>query len=159
MLTNSISRTHFGSACLQRAGLLGPAPFFSLHVKSERRWNTDPAILLSLSTWTFIMPTSQGLRASLVSNDVPITEYPTKDALTTTVYCESVPDQIFAVKLNGCHPEGFDFKVVLRLDGVIVDSWGCYRHRPVSLDIRGIYSANDRSKIMPFKFANINLCG
>lgn len=103
------------------------------------------------------MPNANGIQANLVCNGVPLTEYPSASSAPNTVFCESRPGQTFEVAYTGPRTSS-DCVVRLFCDGVRVNGSAFHRHDRLTKTIRGIYSPNDDTKIMPFKFTNIELC-
>ncbi|EGG08457.1 uncharacterized protein MELLADRAFT_84634 [Melampsora larici-populina 98AG31] len=103
------------------------------------------------------MPKADGIQANLVCNGMSLNEYPTASSAPNTVFCESTPGQAFEVVYTGPRTPS-DCIVKLLCDGVRVKGTAFRRHENLSQTIRGIYSPTDDTKLMPFKFTNIELC-
>ncbi|KAH9810026.1 hypothetical protein DFH28DRAFT_1111254 [Melampsora americana] len=102
------------------------------------------------------MPQANGIQANLISDGIPLTEYPSTST-PSTVFCESKPGQTFVVKFSGPQAPS-DCVVHLYCDGVYMDGFAIPRHSPIRSTFLGIYLPNDDTKLMPFKFANVELC-
>ncbi|EGF97558.1 uncharacterized protein MELLADRAFT_118672 [Melampsora larici-populina 98AG31] len=103
------------------------------------------------------MPQANGVQANLICNGIPLTEYPGLSSDPNTVLCESTPGQTFEVEFLG--PEApSDCVVKLYCDGVCMDSYVYPRNQLMKATFRGIYLPNDDATLLPFKFANVELC-
>ncbi|EGG08455.1 uncharacterized protein MELLADRAFT_61742 [Melampsora larici-populina 98AG31] len=102
------------------------------------------------------MPQANGIEANLICDGSPLTEYPSGDFAPNTVFCQSTPGQTFEVKVSG--PEACSDRTVrLYCDGVFMDGYVFLRGCRVDVTFHGIYLPNDGTRLMPFKFTNIEL--
>lgn len=103
------------------------------------------------------MPQANGIHASLVCDGTPLTEYPNPSLGPNTVFCQSTPGQNFKVEFSG--PEApSDCIAHLYCDGVYMDGYAFPRDRQIKSTFHGIYLPNDDTKLLPFEFANVELC-
>ncbi|EGG08463.1 uncharacterized protein MELLADRAFT_61748 [Melampsora larici-populina 98AG31] len=103
------------------------------------------------------MPEANGIRASLICEGSPLTEYPYSSSAPCTAWCESSPGQTFVVELNGPIATS-DYSIMLYCDGVFMKSYAIPCHTSLSSTFQGLYLPEDGTKLLPFTFANIELC-
>lgn len=103
------------------------------------------------------MPEAKGIRASLICDGSPLNEYPCSSSAPCTVWCESSPGQTFVVELDGPIATS-DYSIMLYCDGVFMKSYAIPRHTSLSSTFQGLYLPDDGTKLLPFTFANIELC-
>ncbi|EGG07395.1 uncharacterized protein MELLADRAFT_62720 [Melampsora larici-populina 98AG31] len=102
------------------------------------------------------MPQANGIQVNLICNGTPLTEYPKPSSTPNIVFCESTPGQTFQVQLLGPKATS-DCLIKLYCDGVYIKSCSYPRRECLSKTFQGIYAPNDPTKLMPFKFSNIEL--
>lgn len=103
------------------------------------------------------MPQVNGIQVNLICNGIPLTEYPKPSSTPNVVYCESTPGQTFQVQLLGPKARS-DCLIKLYCDGVYMKSCSYPRRECLSKTFQGVYAPDDPTKLMPFKFSNIELC-
>ncbi|KAH9810028.1 hypothetical protein DFH28DRAFT_903636 [Melampsora americana] len=103
------------------------------------------------------MPEANGIRASLICDGSPLTEYPHPSSAPYTVFCESTTDKTFQVQLSGPETTS-DLIIELWCDGVNMKSYAFPQNLSLELTFHGLYLPNDGTKLLPFKFSNIELC-
>ncbi|KAH9818636.1 hypothetical protein DFH28DRAFT_1080561 [Melampsora americana] len=103
------------------------------------------------------MPQVNGIQANLICNGIPLTEYPKPSSTPNIVFCESIPDQTFQVRLSGPKAPS-DCFIRLYCDGVHMKSCSYPRRECLSITFQGIRVTDDDTKMMPFKFSTIELC-
>ncbi|EGG08464.1 uncharacterized protein MELLADRAFT_61749 [Melampsora larici-populina 98AG31] len=103
------------------------------------------------------MPHVDGIQANLISSGIPLMEYPNVSSAPNNVFCESQPGQTFEVEFSG--PERpSDCVVHLYCDGVFMSGYAFPRRRRIKSTFRGVYLPGDDAALLPFKFANVELC-